>query len=78
MATDGYCMTSLRMTRLLLGITRRSFRPQPKGVGLKTIIEAKEAELIEIDGGIGIDRVRCKLTPKGQAAAKALSVDKAR
>lgn len=71
-------MTSKRMSRLLTGITNRSFRPQPKGVGLKTIIEALEAGLIQIDGEFKLRRVRCKLTPKGHAATKALSTDKSK
>jgi len=63
------------MKRLLTGITSRSYRPQPRGVGLKTIIEALDAKLIEIDRDFHQRRVRCKLTTKGQAAAKALSPD---
>lgn len=65
-------MTSKRMNRLLTGITTRSFRPQPKGVGLKTVIMALEAGLIEIDGALQPPLVHCKLTPKGHATAKAL------
>lgn len=69
-------MTSERMRRLLKGITNRSFKPQPRGVGLKTVIEALEAGLIEIEGNFQMRRVRCKLTPLGHAVANDLSSDR--
>lgn len=60
---------------LLKGSSSRAFRLQPKGVGLKTIIQALELGGIEIDGDLRIDRVKCKLTAKGQAVARSLSTD---
>ena len=68
-------MISRRMRLLLKGSSTRVFRSQPKGVGLKTIFQALELGVIEVKGDLRIDRVKCKLTAKGQAVAKSLSTD---
>jgi hypothetical protein len=43
-------MIMSRLALLLSKLTVRSFKPPPKGVGLKTIFVAREAGLIEIEG----------------------------
>lgn len=53
---------------LLISLTRRSFKPRPKGIGLKTIFNARDAGLIETDEDFSPSK--CKLTERGYQARK--------
>jgi hypothetical protein len=63
-------MIMSRLALLLSKLTVRSFKPPPKGVGLKTIFVAREAGLIEIEGLFNAPM--CKLTDKGRRTRDAL------
>jgi hypothetical protein len=60
---------SIRLIMLLNSMSDRSFRTPPPNVGLKTVILAEKAALIEREGSLGL-RPRCKLTREGKAYRK--------
>ncbi|MBW9091686.1 hypothetical protein JNB91_28240 [Rhizobium wenxiniae] len=62
-----------RHVLLLLALSLRVYRALPKGVGMKTVIEAEAAGWIVKSGDFRADRIRCKLTPAGQRVARELS-----
>ena len=64
-----------RHVLLLLALSIRVYRPLPKGVGMKTVIEAEAAGWIVKSGDFRADRIRCKLTHAGRRAAKEASRD---
>jgi hypothetical protein len=63
-----------RHSTLILNLTSRSFKVPPKGVGVKTIFEARDAGLIQID--LSFAQVMCKLTEKGSQVRKSLARQK--
>jgi len=54
---------------LLNSMSDRSYRSTPTNVGLKTVILAEEAGLIQREGSLGL-KPRCKLTREGKAYRK--------
>jgi len=56
---------TVRLNMLLNSMSDRSFRIPPKNVGLKTVIHAERAGLIEREGSLGL-RPRCRLTREGK------------
>jgi len=54
---------------LLNSMSDRSYRSLPRNVGLKTVVRAEEAGLIQREGSLGL-RPRCKLTREGKAYRK--------
>jgi hypothetical protein len=59
-----------RHARLLLGLTRKSFKVPPKGVGLKTVFAARDAGLILTDETGSPPK--CKLTGRGYQERKSI------
>ena len=55
---------SRRIEALVLALGPRRYSKVPRHVGLKTIIRAREAELIEVQGALG-PKCLCRLTSKG-------------
>jgi len=56
---------SIRLIMLLNSMSDRSFRHPPRNVGLKTVITAEKAGLVQREGSLGL-RPRCKLTREGK------------
>lgn len=61
-----------RQILLLTGLSKRSFRSLPAGTGPKTAVEAREEGWIVTGGEFRLNKLKCKLTDAGQAAAKSL------
>lgn len=59
-----------RLALLLSNLTVQSFKPPPKGIGLKTIFGARDAGLIELEGCLKAPL--CRLTNKGRRTRDAL------
>lgn len=62
---EGCSMFHRRMVLLLQGAGHRAFKSLPTGVGLKTVIEALDQDLIETNGEFHFRRIKCRITPKG-------------
>jgi len=60
---------SIRLMMLLNSMSDRSYRSTPMNVGLKTVILAEDAGLVQREGSLGL-RPRCKLTREGKAYRK--------
>jgi hypothetical protein len=58
-------MTSARHLALLRHLTSTTWRRPPRGVGLKTMLQARELGLIEMTGELCASK--CRLTPEGLA-----------
>jgi hypothetical protein len=56
---------TVRLIKLLNSMSERSFRHPPRNVGLKTVITAEKAGLVQREGSLGL-RPRCKLTREGK------------
>lgn len=56
--------SSVRLMLLLNSMSDVAFRPLPHNVGIKTVILAEKAGLIQREGSLGL-RPRCKLTQAG-------------
>jgi len=67
-------MINKRMTTLLNGLSRGAFRGLPKGVGLKTAIEARDRQGIEVEGDLQAEKLRCCLTTEGEIYARGLGL----
>ena len=68
-------MMNRRHILLLSTLSIRVYRPLPRGVGMKTVIEAEAAGWVVKSGDFRADRIRCKLTTAGQHAARELVRD---
>jgi hypothetical protein len=66
-------MTSKRMKLLLTGLSKLSYDALPRGVGLKTVIEAQEEGWINVHGKFHRRNIQCKLTREGHEAANDLA-----
>jgi hypothetical protein len=55
----------LRLTLLLKHLSRRSFKLAPNGVGLKTMITAREEGFIDLEFDTNAKSARGRLTDRG-------------
>jgi hypothetical protein len=65
LGSDVFAVMDLRRTILLKHFSRRTFKLPPNGVGLKTMILARDEGLVEIEPNSQWGSARGRLTTKG-------------